>query len=172
MSAVLTQRIAFRELAPHHKSVLLALANYAREDGTGARPALKTLAQWTGRSWARTRVVVRELRRLGLITVTRAHAQHRPAEYALVLPAIEALPSARREPQQLDLFAVDLFGQAGDAQGFAREHSGVRRFPQISTGVHRSPAITRLITGDHRSVYRDPCTGIPVPGAREKTGTG
>ena len=83
MSASLAQRIAFRQLPPQLKSVLLVLADYSREDGTGARPAMATVAAWTGRSVRRTQLAVQTLRALGLITVTRVRARHRPTEYAL-----------------------------------------------------------------------------------------
>lgn len=172
MSAPLIQRIAFRQLPPHQKSVLLALANYAREDGTGARPALATLAAWTGRSQVRTRVAVRELRRRGFIAVTRPHAQHQPAEYRLVLRAIEALPSTKQEPQQLDLFSPEIAGDSRFQQENAPDSSGNLRFPHSSTGPHRSPAISRAIAGDPRSVNRSVYRTISTARAREpKTGT-
>lgn len=171
MSAPLIQRIAFRQLPPHQKSVLLAMANYAREDGTGCRPALATLAAWTGRSEDRTKHVVRELRRAGFIVVTRRHAPHRPAEYRLVLSVIEALPSSRG-PQQLGLFATETGADPRHAQGNPPDRSADSRFPQPSTGVHRLPAHAKGVTGTPRSVkgsvYRDTSTSR----ARERrTGT-
>jgi len=172
MSAPLIQRIAFRQLPPHQKSVLLALANYAREDGSGARPALATLAAWTGRSEVRTKLAVRELRRLGLIAVTRRHAPHRPAEYRLVLRAIEALPSLGREPQQLDLFSPVIASDSRSAQESPGDSSANARFPHSSAGINRSPAISKGIAGDPRSVKRSVYRTISTSRAREpKTGT-
>jgi hypothetical protein len=174
MSAALIQRIAFRVLPAHLKQVLLAMANYAQADGSGCRPALATLAAWTGRSPARTKVVVRELRLRGLIVVTKRHAPHRPAEYRLRLRAIEALPSARHEPQQLTLegFLVETGQKTHDAQGDPANGVGLRAFSTISTGIHRSPAIRKGIAHAPRSVkgsvYRDTSTSR----ARERTTAG
>ena len=136
MGVTLVQRIAFRQLPRHLKSVLLALANYADDaDGTECRPALATIAAWTGRSLVRTRVIMRELRRRGLIAVIRPHAPHRPPVYALRLERIEALPTCRRQAYQPDLFST---------------------FPQVSTGVHRSPVI---------AVQRSPTIPDPLKGS-------
>jgi len=171
MSAPLIQRLAFRQLPPHQKSVLLAMANYAREDGTGCRPALATLAAWTGRSQERTKHVVRELRQRGFIVVTRRHAPYRPAEYRLVLSAIEALPSLR-DPQQLTLFPPESGADPRFAQGTAANCSTDSRFPQTSTGIHRSPAPSKGATGDPRSVKRSVYRDTSTSRARErKTGT-
>jgi hypothetical protein len=170
MSAPLMQRLAFRQLPPHLKSVLLAMANYAREDGTSCRPSLATLAAWTGRSEDRTKHVVRELRTRGLIVVTRPHAPHRPAEYQLVLSAIESLPSTR-EPQQLTLFAPETNPDSRFPQGSPAIGGGVRPFSTISTGVHRLPAPSTGVTGTprsvKRSVYRTPVQRARAP----RTGT-
>lgn len=171
MSAPLMQRIAFRQLPPHQKSVLLALANYALEDGTGARPALATLAAWTGRSAVRTKLAVRELRQRGLIAVTRRHAPHRPAEYRLVLRAIEALPSMKREAQQLELFSPDSPNDSSYPQAAAGNRSGNPRFPHSSTGINRSPAISKGIAGDPRSVNGSGYRTLRTARACEKTGT-
>lgn len=172
MSALLIQRIAFRQLPPPQKSVLLALANYAREDGTGSRPALATLAAWTGRSEDRTKHVVRELRLLGLIAVTRRHAPHRPAEYRLVLPAIEALPSLKREAQQLALFPAETLVDSRFPQGTPAIGVEFPAFSTVSTVVHRLPAPSKGVTGTPRSgngsVYRE----LSTARARDqKTGT-
>jgi hypothetical protein len=166
------QRIAFRQLPPLQKSVLLAMANYAFEDGTSCYPSLATLAAWTGRSEARTKVAVRALRVAGLIRVTRPHAPYRPAEYRLVLRAIEALPSAR-DAQQLDLFSQE----SGADPRFPQTQAGIGvelgPFSTVSTGVHRSPAIRTGIAGDPRSVYvRSGYKAVITTRARDrKTGT-
>ena len=47
VSAPRRARSPFRQLPPLQKSVLLAMANYARDDGTSCRPAQTTLATWT-----------------------------------------------------------------------------------------------------------------------------
>ena len=151
MSAPLMQRIAFRQLPPLEKSVLLALANYARDDGTSCRPAQATLAIWTGRSPVRIKLAVRALKQRGLIAVTRPHAPHRPSEYRLVLRNIEALPSLK-QPQQLDLFSPEIASESSFPQDNTAEGSGNSRFPHSSTGIHRSPAISKGIAGDPRSV--------------------
>lgn len=172
MSALLIQRIAFRQLPPHQKSVLLAMANYAREDGTSCRPSLATLAAWTGRSAGRTKVAVRELRVLGLLVVTRAHAPHRPAEYRLVLPAIEALPSMKREAQQLDLFPPDSLADSRFPQGTPAIGVEFSAFSTVSTVVHRSPATSKGVTSDPRSVYGSGYRTLSTARARDqKTGT-
>ena len=168
MSASLAQRIAVRQLPPHLKSVLLTMANYAREDGTNCWASLTTVALWTGRSLPRTRVLVRELRRRGLIVVTTPHTPRRPATYALVLDRIEDLPSGRRDPQQLDLFAGENKAELTYAQRYPAIGAEIREFSTGSTGIHRSPAIPQgdrgrspiRVTG---SVYR-----IPVPRTRAK----
>ena len=166
------QRIAFRQLPPLEKSVLLALANYAREDGTSCRPAQATLAMWTGRSPARIKLAVRTLKRRGLIAVTRRHAPHQPAEYRLVLRAIEALPSRKREAQQLDLFSPEIASASGFAQDSAGDSSANSRFPHSSTGINRSPAISKGIAGDPLSVNGSVYRTISTSRARErKTGT-
>jgi predicted Fe-S protein YdhL (DUF1289 family) len=168
MSAPLMQRLAFRQLPAHQKRVLLAMANYAHEDGTGCRPAQATLAAWTGLSQDRTKRVMRELRRRGLIAVTRPHAQHRPAEYRLVVRAIEALPSLRGEPQQLDMFSTEMLSDSQFPQENPANDSANLRFPQISTDVNRLFPTARGGVGAPRSVYLDPCTKIFVPSrARE-----
>lgn len=152
------QRIAVRQLPPLEKSVLLAMANYALKDGTSCRPAQETLAIWTGRSPVRIKIAVRALKQRGLIAVTRRHGPHRPAEYRLVLRAIEALPS-QREAQQLDLFSPEITSESGFPQADAPDSSVNSRFPHSSTGINRSPAIAKGIAGDPRSVngsvYRD-----------------
>ena len=167
MSASLVQRIAFRQLPPQLKSVLLALANYAREDGTGARPALATVAAWTGRSVRRTQLAVQTLRAMGLITVTRGRARHRPTEYALVLSAIEGLPSARRDPQQLALGFVETNGELTYAQRDRVECGENLRFPQSSTGINRTFRAVQVITSFTRSVNDDPGTEINNLRARD-----
>ena len=172
MSAPLMQRLAFRQLPPHQKSVLLALANYAREDGTGARPALATLAAWTGRSPGRAKVAVRELRERGLIAVTRPPSRHQPAEYRLVLRAIEALPSSKREAQQLDLFSPEIASESRFAQDNTSDSLEKSRFPHSSTGVDRSLATFRGVASDPRSVKRSVYRTLGTSRAREsRTGT-
>lgn len=165
MSATLLQQIAFRQLPPHLKHALLALANYARPDGTGCRPSLATMALWMGRSRDRTKVAIRELRRRGLIIITQPSAQHRPTEYALALHVIETLPAGGRLPQQLPLFsgADPRFPQqtAEKAEG----NHDFRRRPQALTGYRRPP--------EGSLATPDPCTGsvykeISTPRAREK----
>ena len=172
MSAPLMQRIAFRELPSYQKHVLLALANYAHEDGTSCRPAQATLAAWTGRSPGRIKVAVRELRQRGLIAVTRPSAQHRPAEYRLVLRAIEALPSLKHEPQQLDLFSPEIARESSFPQANAPDDSVNSRFPHSSTGANRSLATSRGVAGDPRSVNGSVYRTLSTARSRDrKTGT-
>ena len=168
MSASLAQRIAVRQLPPHLKSVLLVLANYARADGSACRPAFATIAAWTGRTVVRTKVAMRELRRRGLIVVTTPHTPRRPAEYALALDRIEDLPSGRRDPQQLDLFAGENAAELSYAQRYPAIGAEIREFSTVSTGLEGSPATPQR--GRQRPPIRvqDPCTEIPVQRAREK----
>ena len=98
MSASLAQRIAVRQLPRHLKSVLLVLANYAHADGTGCRPSLATIALWTARSLPRTRVLVRELRRRGLIVVTTPHTPRRRSGDHLNVLACSAVSRSARNP--------------------------------------------------------------------------
>jgi hypothetical protein len=168
MSAPLMQRLAFRQLPPQLKSVLLALANYARDDGTGARPAMATLAAWTGRSVRRTQLAVQTLRHHGFLTVTRPRARHRPTEYALVLEKLEALPSLRRDPWQLALFPAESGADLLRAQGEASIGAGVREFSTLSTGINRTFRRVQVITSVTRSVNNDPGTEIPVHRARAR----
>lgn len=171
MSASLMQRLAFRQLPPQLKSVILALANYAKDDGTSCRPAMATIAAWTGRSVRRTQLAVQTLRHLGLLTVTRPRARHRPTEYALVLARLEALPSLRRDPWQLEMFPAETGRKPHGAQGHPSNGGGRREFSTVSTGINRTFRAVQVITSVTRSVNNDPGTEIPVPCARaRKTG--
>jgi DNA-binding transcriptional MocR family regulator len=72
-------------LAPSEQAVLLALADHAEHDGTGARPSVDRLAWKTALSSRTVQRVLHSLERRGVLVRTKAPGYHRAAEYRIVL---------------------------------------------------------------------------------------
>ena len=67
------QRLPATVISRAERLVLLAVANYARPDGTGARPSTATMAHRAGFSRRHTRRLLDGLVDRGLLQVERPH---------------------------------------------------------------------------------------------------
>jgi hypothetical protein len=74
------------------KLVLLILAWFGDANGTNCRPAIATVAAMCGVTAKQARRYVIHLQQIGVLTMTRAAAQHRPAVYAINFSALPRAP--------------------------------------------------------------------------------
>lgn len=81
------------DLAPHLKYVAIAMADYAHDDGTEARPAQATLATKTGLSERQVRRTLSDLVNLGVLRVQRPAGRSKPTTYAFVMAVVHDLSS-------------------------------------------------------------------------------
>ena len=78
-------------LRPAQKSVLLALADHANEDGNSIYPSVNRVVIKTGLSERAVRKALSELRNENLLIVVRESTQHFPTEYAINLRKLQSL---------------------------------------------------------------------------------
>lgn len=83
---------------PLAKAVLLALANYADDDGRNAWPAVATMAARTEMSERAVHKSLKELQAINLIAEQEPPRQHRPRVWLLNLDVIGQLQEARVAP--------------------------------------------------------------------------
>jgi hypothetical protein len=77
-------------LTAPQKAVLLALADHANEYGESIYPSVETLGRKTALGERTIRRSLGELRGFGIIREVRPASQHRPTEYAIDLPRLQA----------------------------------------------------------------------------------
>ncbi|PZO47229.1 MAG: hypothetical protein DCF15_19300, partial [Phormidesmis priestleyi] len=81
------------ELSHPHQSIMLALADHAREDGTGIRPSIKRIAWKTGYSERSVQNIMSQLRDLGLLVIVVPATHNTPNEYKFDWSAVTPKPS-------------------------------------------------------------------------------
>jgi len=80
---------------PTPKLVLIALADFAADDGTSVYPSVKTIADKCDLSERATRYTLRKLQKAGLLEMEREASQHTSRRYLI---HIEAVRGAKRAP--------------------------------------------------------------------------
>ena len=78
-------------LRPAQKSVLLALADHANEDGNSIYPSVSRVVIKTGLSERAVRKALSELRDQKVLVVIRESTQHFPTEYAINMKKLQSL---------------------------------------------------------------------------------
>lgn len=118
-------------LTPNQKLVMLALSDYAADDGTSIYPSIKTLASKTALSGSSIRNAIRELRNpdgLNLLTVVSHYTNRRPNRYAINVKNLRALsPDTQKSSVS-----------SPDTQGVTTKHPRVSP-PDTDPSVYPSP---------------------------------
>jgi hypothetical protein len=73
------------DISSAEKLVLLAMADHARDDGTGCYPSIGTLARKTSQTTRGVRKIMRRLEEAGLISPSRVSHGYRSTEYKITL---------------------------------------------------------------------------------------
>jgi len=73
---------------PTPKLVLIALADFAADDGTSVYPSVKTIADKCDLSERATRYTLRKLQKAGLLEMEREASQHTSRRYLIHIEAV------------------------------------------------------------------------------------
>jgi hypothetical protein len=73
------------DICSTEKLVLLAMADHARDDGTGCYPSIGTLARKTSQTTRGVRKIMRRLEEAGLISPSKVSHGYRATEYKITL---------------------------------------------------------------------------------------
>jgi len=98
-------------LRPALKSVLLALADHASEDGNSVYPGVNRVVIKSGLSERAVRKALSELRDKNLLIVVKEATQHYPTEYAINLKVLHSL----RHPDLREMHPSTISSHAPDA---------------------------------------------------------
>ncbi len=97
---IMVSAFSLAGLKPTELLVLLALADHAHKDGTGARPSIARLAWKVNLSESQVEKLVRSLLERGFIKRLKRGGNGRASEYELDFSAVEQKPPFNSEKEQ------------------------------------------------------------------------
>jgi hypothetical protein len=127
MSVRLMSLVFASKVKPTQKLVLLALADYASDDGCNVYPSVETLTGKTSLKERAIRGALVEMREAGLLVVVRPARQHYPAEYRIDIDKLMEYSGVQEMPVR----------DAGDAP---LEPSGVQEMQSRGAGNAPKPS--------------------------------
>lgn len=107
MSFKLLSQVWGKELGRAEQTILLAMADYADDDGRNCYPSYERLAWKTGYSSRQVGRIIKDLLAQGVLVITKPATQHRPPVYWIRLDAAKDKP-----PYRESVAAPDEFGAA------------------------------------------------------------
>lgn len=160
MSVRLMANVFELDVAASEKLVLLAMADHARDDGTGCYPAIETLARKTSQSRRGVQKIMRRLEDAGLIVPSRVSrgGPHRSTEYRLTL--------TNSEPHSL--FASTQPARSSPVENGSKASTKPRtpgRQTANASTPNREPQDAKQRTGFARSVrnHHEPSLNLATP---------
>ena len=97
LSIILMAAVWERIFTRAQQTIMLALADHARDDGSHVYPSMALLAWKSSYSLRQVKRIVDELRRLTVLTVVARARRGRPTEYKINLEAVPAKPILARK---------------------------------------------------------------------------
>ena len=91
MSISLMSEVWRRDFSHIHQSIMLALADWGQDDGSGVFPSVRRVAWKTGYSERQIKRIMAELRKIGALVVVKRH-RDQPTEYRIDLTAVAEKP--------------------------------------------------------------------------------
>ena len=147
------------------KLVLLAMADHARDDGTGCYPSVGTLARKTSQTTRGVQKIMRRLESAGLIVASRISRGYHTTEYRLTL----------EHPEPRSLFSVAQYREHDSSKprtSGSRTPNVVMKYPEQGSpepsGTVREPS-AKLETQKHAKIpFPDRNIAIPTAFTRSR----
>lgn len=114
MSVKLMAQVWEKELSRSEQTILLAMADFADDDGRRCHPSYERIAWKTGYSARQVQRIIKGLCAQGIVRVEKAATQHQPTQYAI------CLDKAKDKPP----FRVDISGARVDISDSRVDFSG------------------------------------------------
>lgn len=161
------------DLSHAEQSVLLALADHAKHDGTSVYPSVDLVAWKTNYSKRQVQRIMSSLRKEGILVIVREANRYRPREYRIDLSKAKNKPPYNRGDKLSPLLdSGDSRGDSGDTPGVTREstrgdttmspESSNNRQVNTSDYINDIVSIIEVDDDDDESRQHDSSSSVPT----------